>query len=114
MLNNKLTYACGAFHVLTIAYLLWLTLLPVEVRWAEADFLLLCGSMAFAIMPNRIYPLYQLMLLYEETGDSVKMSAMAQRVLRTKCKVESPATREMKEKAKERLTIKERRLNMRK
>ena len=69
---------------------------------------------AFAIMPNRIYPLYQLMLLYEETGDSVKMSAMAQRVLRTKCKVESPATREMKEKAKERLTIKERRLKMRK
>lgn len=69
---------------------------------------------AFAVMPNRIYPLYQLMLLYEETGDSVKMRAMARRVLRMKCKVESPATREMKEKAKEKLTIKEKRLNMRK
>lgn len=55
---------------------------------------------AFAIMPNRLYPLYQLMLLYEEQGDRKKAKAVAQHIIDMKPKVESPATREMKEKAR--------------
>ncbi len=56
---------------------------------------------AYSIMPNRLYPLYQLMLLYETEGKTEKMSEMAQRVLSFKEKVVSPATREMKMKARE-------------
>lgn len=67
MLNNKLTYACGIFHVLTVAYLLWLTLLPVEVRWVEADFLLLWGSTAFAIVGL-------LISLYRKTSQNVTLT----------------------------------------
>lgn len=54
---------------------------------------------AFHVLPNRIYPLYQLMLLYEQTGKQEKMWQMAQHVIDFKVKVESPATQEMKEKA---------------
>lgn len=54
---------------------------------------------AFAIMPNRLYPLHQLMLLYEEQGDRKKAKATAQHIIDMKPKVESPATREMKERA---------------
>ena len=54
---------------------------------------------AFNIMPNRLYPLYQLMLLYEKEGDMEKMTKMAQQVIAFKEKVTSPATREMKKKA---------------
>jgi tetratricopeptide (TPR) repeat protein len=56
---------------------------------------------AYSIMPNRLYPLYQLMLLYETEGKAEKMSEMAQRVLSFKEKVVSPATKEMKMKARE-------------
>lgn len=54
---------------------------------------------AFSIMPNRLYPLYQLMLLYEKERDIGKMTKMAQRVISFKEKIASPATREMKKKA---------------
>lgn len=54
---------------------------------------------AFAVMPNRIYPLYQLMLLYSESGDKQKERAMARRVIDMKPKIESPATRDMKKRA---------------
>ena len=54
---------------------------------------------AFSIMPNRLYPLYQLMLLYEKEGDSEKMSKMAQQVIAFNEKVASPAINEMKKKA---------------
>lgn len=53
---------------------------------------------AFSIMPNRLYPLYQLMLLYEKEGDIGKMTEMAQQVIAFKEKIASPATREMKKK----------------
>ncbi len=54
---------------------------------------------AFNSMPNRLYPLYQLMLLYEKEGNIEKMTKMAQQVIVFKEKITSPATREMKKKA---------------
>ena len=56
---------------------------------------------AFSVMPNRLYPLYQLMLLYHESGNKQKAKVMAKRVIEMKPKVESPATRDMKKKARE-------------
>lgn len=56
---------------------------------------------ALSVMPNRLYPLYQLMLLYQDSGDVKKAKAMAKRVIETKPKIESRATRKMKEKASE-------------
>lgn len=58
---------------------------------------------AFHILPNRLYPLYQLMLLYETTGETGKMRRMAQCILRFKVKVPSPATKEMQQEARRRL-----------
>ena len=54
---------------------------------------------AFSVMPNRLYPLYQLMLLYQESGDKQKARALARRVIEKKPKIESRATRDMKKKA---------------
>ncbi len=55
---------------------------------------------AFSIMPNRLYPLYQLMMMYAETGEERKASMMAQRILDFKEKIPSSATKEMKDKAR--------------
>lgn len=55
---------------------------------------------AYAQMPNRLYPLYQLMTLYEATGQQTKAQATARRLIAAKPKVASPATEEMVEKAK--------------
>lgn len=54
---------------------------------------------AFSIMPNRLYPLYQLMLLYEKEKNHEQTRKIAQRVADFKVKVTSPATKEMKRKA---------------
>lgn len=54
---------------------------------------------AFSIMPNRLYPLYQLMLMYEEMRDDNGAKAVAKRIIEMKPKIESPATMDMKEKA---------------
>lgn len=56
---------------------------------------------AFSVMPNRLYPLYQLMLLYQDSGDVKKAKTMAKRVIEMKPKIESRATMQMKEKASE-------------
>jgi len=56
---------------------------------------------AFAVMPNRLYPLYQLMLLYKDSGDMKKAKAMAKRVIEMKPKIESRLTKDMKDKANE-------------
>lgn len=56
---------------------------------------------AFSRMPNRVYPLFQLMNLYEEMGELVKMQEMANKVVDIKEKIVSPATKEMKGKARE-------------
>ncbi len=54
---------------------------------------------AFSIMPNRLYPLYQLMLLYEKEKNHEQTRKIARRVADFKVKVTSPATKEMKRKA---------------
>lgn len=54
---------------------------------------------AYSVMPNRLYPLYQLMMLYHDCGNTQKAKAMAKRVIEKKPKIESPATRDMKKKA---------------
>lgn len=54
---------------------------------------------AFAIMPNRLYPLYKLMLLYEKEGNEEKMVNMAQQVVSFTEKVVSPVTKNMKKEA---------------
>lgn len=56
---------------------------------------------AYSVMPNRLYPLYQLMMLYHDCGNIQKAKAMAKRVIEMKPKIESPATRDMKKKAME-------------
>ena len=56
---------------------------------------------AYMIMPNRLYPLYKLMLLYKDNNDRKGMKAMATRILNFQEKVKSPATREMKKEAKQ-------------
>ena len=56
---------------------------------------------AYRMMPNRLYPLYKLMLLYRETEEPEKCLAMAERVAAFPVKVESPATRDMKKEAEE-------------
>lgn len=60
---------------------------------------------AFSIMPNRLYPLYQLMLMYDEYGETEKCRNMAKQIINMRPKVESPATSEMKQKAKELLGL---------
>jgi tetratricopeptide (TPR) repeat protein len=56
---------------------------------------------AFHMQPNRLYPLYRMMLLQEATGDSIRIKEYANKVLEFDPKVQSPAIREMKWKAKE-------------
>lgn len=60
----------------------------------------LAYTKAYGILPNRLYPLYQLMLLYSDTGQDEKASKIAKEIIEMKPKVESPATRDMKESAK--------------
>ena len=56
---------------------------------------------AFAIMPNRLYPLYQLMLMYRDNNDTCNAKIIAKQIMELKPKVQSTATEEMKQKAKE-------------
>lgn len=58
---------------------------------------------AYLIMPNRLYPLYQLMNLYHETGKRAESRRMARKIVDFQEKVTSPATGEMKEKARKML-----------
>lgn len=61
---------------------------------------------AFVAMPNRLYPLYQLMLLYKETGKKQKATDVAKYIIGFKPKVESAVTKEIKRKAYEELGLK--------
>lgn len=56
---------------------------------------------AWSIMPNRIYPLYRLMLLYQQTGNDEKSIEYAKIVFSFKEKIPSPAVRDMKREAHE-------------
>ena len=58
-------------------------------------------KMAFSVMPNRIYPLYQLMQLYKENGDVKKAKAYAKRIISFKEKITSPATKQIKSEAED-------------
>ena len=58
---------------------------------------------AYHVLPNRLYPLYQLMCLYEQTDERQKMWQMAQQVIEFNVKMESPATKKMQEDARKRL-----------
>lgn len=55
---------------------------------------------AFSIMPNRLYPLYQLMLMYRDNKEIHKAKTVAEQIMELKPKIQSPATDEMKQKAK--------------
>lgn len=54
---------------------------------------------AFSIIPNRLYPKYQMMLMYGDMEEMDKCIDMARQVAAMKPKVESAATKEMKRKA---------------
>ena len=54
---------------------------------------------AYAIMPNRLYPLYQLMMMYDEKGDAAMANEMAIRIRHSYVKIESNATAQMRHKA---------------
>lgn len=55
---------------------------------------------AFSVMPNRIYPLYRLLLLYAENGNTRLAHATARRIVGFREKTVSAATKKMKEHAK--------------
>ena len=55
---------------------------------------------AFAIMPNRLYPLYQLMGLYEETGNVEAWQRTAKEIIMLQPKIKSPATEAMADSAR--------------
>lgn len=71
----------------------------------EPDLAEACYRRAYRMMPNRIYPLYKLMLLYRDTEEPEKCLAMAERVAAFPVKVESPATCDMKKEAEEIMAI---------
>lgn len=55
---------------------------------------------AFAIMPNRLYPLYQLMGLYEEIGNVEALRRTAREIMALQPKIKSPATEAMADSAR--------------
>ena len=55
---------------------------------------------AFQILPNRMYPLYQRMLLQQELGNTDLMQILARQIVEMNPKIKSPATDEMQEKAR--------------
>lgn len=61
---------------------------------------------AFSVMPNRIYPLYQLMQFYKESGDVKKAKKYAKRIISFKEKITSPATKQIKGEAEDYLKAK--------
>ncbi len=51
---------------------------------------------AFSMLSNRVYPLYLLMVLYEDTGEHGKAMEMAKKIVGFDPKIQSEATEEMK------------------
>lgn len=56
---------------------------------------------AWHTMPNRIYPLYRLMLLYQQTGNDTKTIEYAEKIITFKEKISSPAVSDIKREAQE-------------
>ncbi len=65
--------------------------------YEEADSLY---RQAFLLQPNRIYPLYRQMKLYEKTGDKQRFIQKAREVKSFHPKIMSPAVNDMKEEAR--------------
>lgn len=59
-----------------------------------------CYDTAFRRMPNRLYPLYQKMLLFQEMGNKNAMLSVAKNITMFQEKISSPAVEEMKSKAR--------------
>ena len=59
-----------------------------------------CYEKAFRRMPNRIYPLYQKTLLFQEVGNEKAMLSVAKYITTFQEKIPSPAVDEMKSKAR--------------
>ena len=58
-----------------------------------------CYDTAYSRMPNRLYPLYKKMLLFEDIGNKSAMINVAKDIRKFHEKVSSPAVEEMKRKA---------------
>ena len=56
---------------------------------------------AFDILPNRMYPKYLIMKLYDDNGDGEKARSIAREILSFDVKIESSATLEMQELARD-------------
>lgn len=56
---------------------------------------------AWRTMPNRIYPLYRLMLIYQQIGNDEKSKVYAKIIIDFKEKIHSPAVRDIKREALE-------------
>ena len=56
---------------------------------------------AYSMMPNRIYPLYKLMKLYIESSQRGKAVMTAERIINFRVKIESIATRQIRQEAKD-------------
>lgn len=67
-------------------------------QYTDAEF---CYDTAFRRMPNRIYPLYRKMLLFQEMNNKKMMVSVAQYITEFQEKVSSPAVDEMKSKARD-------------
>ena len=52
---------------------------------------------AYAIMPNRLYPLYQIMMMYADIGEQAKAYDMAKVIRKSYVKIESKATQQMRQ-----------------
>lgn len=61
---------------------------------------------AFVTMPNRLYPLYKLMLFYKETGEKQKAKDVAKYIIGFEPKIESTITNEIKRRANKELMLK--------
>lgn len=59
---------------------------------------------AFSIMPNRLYPLYQLMLMHRDNKEIHRSKNIAKQIIELKPKIQSTATDEMKQKANKIIT----------
>lgn len=63
-----------------------------EITAAEQSY-----NRAYDLLPTRVYPLYLLVKLYYESSDSIAAKIAAERVMEHKDKVESPATRQIRQ-----------------
>lgn len=59
---------------------------------------------AYSIMPNRLYPMYQLMVMYRDKKDISNAKTIAKQIIEFRPKVKSLATEEMQLKARQLLT----------